>query len=41
MGWITNKSVGKGVGSTKKTGLKMIGTIVIKEKRGIQWDRSQ
>jgi hypothetical protein len=41
MGWVANKSVEKGVRSTKKIDLKMIGTTVIKVKRGIQWDRSQ
>jgi hypothetical protein len=37
---------GKGLGSNKgvgmeKMGLKMIGTQVIRTKRGIQWDKSQ
>lgn len=41
MGWVVNKSVGKGVGSMKKIGLKMIGIALIRAKRGIQWDRSQ
>jgi hypothetical protein len=41
MGYNPNKGVRKGVGSMKTFVLKMIGTMGIKEKRGIQWDRSQ
>jgi hypothetical protein len=38
---VGNKGVGKGMGPWEKKGLKMIGIMMIREKRGIQWDRSQ
>jgi hypothetical protein len=40
MGEVENRDTTKGSGPLKK-GLKMKGTIVIREERGIQWDRSQ
>jgi hypothetical protein len=36
---VENKGARKGVGSTGKKGRKMIGTMAIKAKRGIQRDR--
>jgi hypothetical protein len=41
MGEVENRDVGKGSGPLKKKGLKMKGMTAIREKRGIQWDRSQ
>jgi hypothetical protein len=38
---VENKGVGKGGWDHKKKGLQVIGTMMIREKRGIQWDRSQ
>jgi hypothetical protein len=41
LGYVENKGVRKGGWVHEKIGLKMIGTTIIRKKRGIQWERPQ